>query len=211
MRESTALLPASESALFMITRNLVLKAFNRSIRDYRSVRHARFSTSSIFCLFFLTRQVLILSLFKMISTRTNHNLVSGEEDGKKKKRWKKSHIVCVTALSYGELGSKFPLVRRSTTSNTASGPVKCSLPLVQQTSKCNKKCRLPFLSPCPSNKNIFRSAVHTPEYFKEWRAVAVENDQIQHTTEAMRTQKKHLSQNSPHLSLVCLRKVPICL
>ena len=124
MRESTALLPASESALFMITRNLVLKAFNRSIRDYRSVRHARFSTSSIFCLFFLTRQVLILSLFKMISTRTNHNLVSGEEDGKKEKKMKKvSHSMYVWLL--------WAMVNWAQSFHRSGGPRPLILPVAQ--------------------------------------------------------------------------------
>ena len=67
------------------------------------------------------------------------------------------------------------------------------------------------LSPYPSNKNIFFSVVHSPEYFNELRAVAVESDQIQQTAEAMRTQNKRISSNSHHLSLVCLRTVPICL
>ena len=59
------------------------------------VRKACTLLNFIHLLFVFSYETGSYTLFKMISTRTNHNLVSGEEDGKKKKRWKKSHIVCM--------------------------------------------------------------------------------------------------------------------
>ena len=100
-------------------------------------------------------------------------------------------------------GLKFPLVRWSVTTKTVSGPVELSLPLVHWTSNSCEKCHV-FSQPTPQRQRCVFPWPRPLCIHNEQREMTVLHDEIKHTTQALRTQKKGFEKQSPSVSNLSL-------